>query len=365
MIDCPSPQALSDAAYHAMFSRKVLESRVPISGSIALTDRCNFRCVHCYVGTPTDSVGELTTPQWLALLDEITAAGCLYLVLTGGEPLLHPDFQTIYTHAKTCGLLTTVFTNGSLITPGVIELFCDLPPADIEISLYGLSDSTYQDITGQRGAYARCMRGIGLLHDAGIPFHLKTILMAGNIEEFRDIREFAKRYDADFRFDAAIFPRLDGDPAPLAQRVDPAVAIELELEEPDMVTRWLKYLGSHGAFKPSDKLYQCGTGLTSFHISPTGILQPCALVDRVVYDLTGGSFRDGWKALAAIRELQVDKGSECAQCSNQPLCGLCPAFFRLEHGSEAIKSEFLCAMGHHRAARILDVNSGGSSVREQ
>ena len=79
----------------------------------------------------------MNTARVLSVIDEITEAGCLSLLITGGEPLLRHDFSEIYRHAKKSGLLVTVFTNGTLITPAVIELFADLPPQIVEISLYG------------------------------------------------------------------------------------------------------------------------------------------------------------------------------------------------------------------------------------
>lgn len=347
-----------------MISRKMEERRIPFSGSLALTNRCNLRCVHCYLGPGTESAGELSTEKWLSVIDEITEAGCLDLLITGGEPLLRRDFADIYRHAKYSGLLTTVFTNGTLISPGIIELFSDLPPSDVEISLYGTTEKTYRKITGQVGAFEKVRRGIELLQAAGICFNLKTVLMTDNLHEFDDIKDFAAGCGVGFRFDAAIFPRLDGNKKPLAQRVAPEQAVDLELEDPETVASWCSLLEKQQRYIPSDKLYKCGTGLTSFHVDPLGNVQPCELVDRITFSLVDRPFQKGWdEVIPRIREIRVDKSDECAQCEKQALCGLCPAFFRLENGSEEIKSDYLCAMGHHRSKRILALqNRGGSGV---
>ncbi len=366
-MDCPETQWPSNAAYYEMFSRKLDERRIPASGSIALTDRCNLRCIHCYVGSAQQTAGstyELTTDQWISIIDEITRSGCLHLLLTGGEPLLRRDFTTLYTHAKMSGLITSVFTNGTRLTPAIIELFSDLPPGGLEISVYGASENTYRTITGISGAYEKCLQGIEYLHAAGIDFSLKTILMSANLEEFSAIKAIAEKFDVDFRFDAAIFPCLDGNTGPLAFRVDPEKAIDLELEDPEMITRWREYLDRQGTLISSDRLYNCGTGLTSFHVDSRGNLQPCVLVDRVKYNLLEGSFQEGWhNVIPRIREIPVDKATECAQCEERLLCGLCPAFFKLENGSEEIKSDYLCAMGQHRYRTIMGSEpTGGHNV---
>lgn len=369
-MDCPETKTLANGNFTRTFSRKLEARRIPISGSIALTNRCNLRCVHCYLGGEAPSFRgghgkELSAKKWMSIIDEIAAAGCLYLLFTGGEPLLRNDFKQIYSHAKQAGILTSVFTNGTRFTPATIELFRDLPPHELEISLYGMSASTYQTIADSSGGYAKCRSGIEQLHAAGIKFSLKTILMAENQHEFHAIKDLARRYNADFRFDAAIFPCLDGNQAPLAHRVAAEKAVDLELEDPAMLDRWRDYLERHGDLMAFDKLYNCGTGLTSFHIDATGNLMPCVLVDTVTYNLSDGSFQTGWQeVIPRIREIRVDKEVECAQCDKRLLCGLCPAFFNLENGSAETKSDYLCAMGYHRFSTIFGLQpTGGHDVQ--
>ena len=126
-MDCAQTEWLSDKEYLRQFGKKVTEQRIPLSGSIDLTHRCNLRCIHCYLGNKEVINGkreeELSTTQWISIIDQITDAGCLYLLITGGEPLLRKDFGAIYRHAKTKGLMVTVFTNGTLITDDLLDLF--------------------------------------------------------------------------------------------------------------------------------------------------------------------------------------------------------------------------------------------------
>ncbi len=131
-------------------------------------------------------------------------------------------------HAKTNGLLVTVFTNGTLITDEIIQLFKDLPPQSVEISLYGATAPTYEKITGIKGSYKQCRNGIKNLLDHNINVKLKTILMTLNLHEFYDIENIAKNYGVNFRFDPAIFPCFNGNKAPVLLRVDPEEVVEKE-----------------------------------------------------------------------------------------------------------------------------------------
>jgi len=89
-------------------------SRVPLSGTIELTQRCNHQCVHCYNNlfiTDQDArQRELAYDDWRHVIDEIAAAGCLWLLMTGGEIFLRNDFLDIYTYARQKGLLISLFT---------------------------------------------------------------------------------------------------------------------------------------------------------------------------------------------------------------------------------------------------------------
>ena len=86
--------------------------RAPISGTFELTMRCNLDCVHCYGRLPVDDeqsqCRELCFSEVCALLDDAAQAGCLWLLFTGGEPLVRPDFVDIYTYAKEKGFLITL-----------------------------------------------------------------------------------------------------------------------------------------------------------------------------------------------------------------------------------------------------------------
>jgi radical SAM protein with 4Fe4S-binding SPASM domain len=361
-MECTQTDWLSDKEYLQQFNRKVAEQRVPFYGSIDLTHRCNLRCVHCYLGDKAsvreNYNQELGTAQWISIIDEIAEAGCLNLLITGGEPLLRKDFKHIYRHAKTKGLLVTVFTNGTMITKGILELFQDLPPRAVEISLYGATAPTYEKITGIKGSFERCLKGIQSLLGHRINLKLKTMLMTLNRHEFYDIETMAKEYGVKFRFDAAIFPCMDGDKSPLGLRVSPEEAIEKEFSDRDRSRQWKVFFERMQGFSLPDTLYNCGTGLTSFHIDPYGHLQPCLMVANLRYDLLDGSFMEGWgDVIPSIRDRKVGADYTCNKCDKMTLCGFCPGFFELENGAEDIYSEYLCALGRCRFEAIDRVKS--------
>ena len=205
-------ETLSYAEWSLGLHERVVAQRVPISGSIEVTKRCNLTCVHCYNNLPLSDEGahrtELAYGDHCRMLDEMAAAGCLWLLYTGGEILVRKDFLDIYDYAKKTGFLITLFTNATRITPAVAEHLATWSPFSIEISLYGRTAATHDRVTGVAGSFARTMRGVRLLMDVGLPPVLKTMVLKPNAHEIWDMKRFVEEeLGLEFRFDAMINPR--------------------------------------------------------------------------------------------------------------------------------------------------------------
>lgn len=246
-MDCTDLAELSNADVLNRLSRQAVKAGIPLSASMELTERCNLHCVHCYLGDQDalrqNRARELNTAQWLKVIDQIADLGCLYLLITGGDPLIRKDFAEIYTHARRRGLLVTVFTNGTLVTDAMVELFRELPPFVIEVTLYGATQATYEAITGVPGSYARCLAGFEKLRALGLDARLKTILMKPNQQEFQQIADFCRAHShrGKFRFDFEIQGCLDGEKGPIALRLDPEEAVRVEFTQPDRAATWRDY----------------------------------------------------------------------------------------------------------------------------
>jgi MoaA/NifB/PqqE/SkfB family radical SAM enzyme len=100
---------------------------------------------------------ELSYEEHCRILDEIADAGCLWLLYSGGEIFARGDFLEIYTYAKKKGLLITLFTNGTMITPKIADYLLEWRPFSIEVTLYGHTKGTYERLTGIPGSYEKCM----------------------------------------------------------------------------------------------------------------------------------------------------------------------------------------------------------------
>jgi radical SAM protein with 4Fe4S-binding SPASM domain len=333
--------------------------RVPLAGTIELTRRCNNRCRHCYNNLPASDpqalADELRADELIRILDEAAAAGCVWLLLTGGEIFLRPDFRKIYTHAKQKGLLVTLFTNGTLITPELADFLAIQRPFSIEITLYGATRKTYERVTGTPGSFGQCLRGIGHLRERGLPLKLKATLSTLNRHEIEAMKRFAENdLGLPFRFDALLNARCDLSPGPLDVRLSPEAVVQLDLADPERAEAlrdFARRRPGHGAGgKKGASLYPCSGGAHSFAIDPRGRLRACAISPGEGFDLRSGSFQEGWgRFLARLRERTIDRDTKCLMCTLPELCGMCPANGELECGDPQQPVDFLCRVAHLRA----------------
>ncbi len=367
---CDQDQGRVARAFLKRFSSKVLKARIPLIGGIELTSRCNLNCVHCYVSSDDrknrKKQPELSTRQWMDLIDQFAEAGCLYLLFTGGETLLRTDFSEIYTHACQKGILVTIFTNGTLLSETIIDTFNAYPPHCLEISLYGRTAGTYEKITGVPGSFEKCMRGIYQIKEHGFNLKLKTMLLTLNSHELEDMQLFASDMGVPFRYDALISPRLDGNLAPLKYRVPVNVVAEKESFDRQKINQYGDLYERINALTMSEDLYVCGAGQNLFHVDSAAILKPCFMVPGIECDLTKNNFSGAWysKRFIDFRK-QGEAPQSCKACDKKPLCGYCPGFFKLETGSEQIPSVFLCEIGELRKQMVLNLKETESVLNQR
>ena len=205
---------IPEVAFSELWRRFDIEARrIPIEGTLETTFRCNLGCVHCYVNEPVGNFAirdrELPLERLKTLIDEAVDAGCLNLLLTGGEVLVRPDFSELYLYAIRKGLLVTVFSNGTLITDAIADLFDAYRPAAVEITLYGMTKQTYERVTRVPGSYEKCLAGIERLVTRGVPLKLKTMALSWNQHEVEAMQAYAKSRGLDFIFDGLLNPRVD------------------------------------------------------------------------------------------------------------------------------------------------------------
>lgn len=342
----------------------IAENRVPFEGTLETTFRCNLNCVHCYVnkpaGDPEEKRRELSTDRLKRLVDEIVAEGGFDVLFTGGEVLVRSDFEDVYLHALRSGLRVTIFTNATMITDRIADLFDANRPAQIEISLYGMTRETYERVTRVPGSFDKCLAGIERLRVRGIPFKIKTMVLAWNQHEVSAMRDFAHSLGTTFRHDSMLNPRVDcGANRNPELQVSAEQALAIDVGDERTRAKLERAFAAVGSAEPSGQVYECGAGQIGFTVDPYGELQLCQLSRKNSYDLKAGTFSSGWREfLPRARSREWQSQSLCRTCSLRSGCASCPGAAEMENGDpESIVRQF-CEITHLRAHAVMGDESG-------
>ena len=344
------------------FSLKIHEladhQRLPLAGSLELTFACNFRCIHCYCVNERPH-RELSLAEIRGLLDQMAEEGCLWMLLTGGEPLLRRDFPDIYRYARQKGLLTTVFTNGSLVSEEIAELLGSLKPFVVEVSLYGFSPESYRVMTGRAEHFEQVLQGIERLLQRGVPLKLKSMIVKQNLQDLPRLREYAESRGLNYRFDPVLNPTLSGSTAPEDLMLTPEEIVRLDLEDAERLKGWREFCDKFTFASDNGRLYKCGAGQWGFHVDPEGKLSLCMFARQQHYDLRRGTFREAfYDFLPKVLGQKETRVTKCGSCAIRNMCGQCPGWAHLHCGDQEEPVEYLCRIAHARAAAFGIATTG-------
>ena len=336
------------------------DKRMPVEVSLEVTRRCPLECQHCYnnlaMGDLAARNRELSKEEYAAILTELADMGVIWLLFTGGEIFARKDFLDIYTCAKQKGFLITLFTNGILINEKIADYLREFPPFAIEITLYGRTKETYEALTQQPGSFERCIRGIRLLTERGLPLKLKTVGTKVNRHEVMGMKEFVEQdLGLQFKFDSLINPRIDCSQAPLNVRLSPEEVVALDMHWPQIAAEHRKNLEEaiHSPHSRGSTVYSCGGGVKAFAVDPYGHMSICVISHQDTYDIRQGSVREGWEQfLLKVRQRKRTQLTKCTDCQIKSVCGMCPANGELENGDPESPVEFLCEVAHLRAMAL-------------
>jgi MoaA/NifB/PqqE/SkfB family radical SAM enzyme len=356
--------------------RLVQMPRLPLHGSLDLTYRCNNTCRHCWLWLPANAPekrDELSFDEIRDVVDQARAMGCREWSISGGEPMLRPDFPEIFdylTRRETRFLGENGFlryslnTNGTLITPEIAQLL--KRKGTKMIALYGATAEVYDVVTRHPGGFEQAMRGFAYLREAGAGFIVQLIPMAANWHQWAQMQALAQSLSPHWRVGAAwLYLSSSGSPhknAEIAvQRLSPRDVIELDKPDPAYGERMAELDACRdpkGFQKPfgsesDDRLFaRCIAGRRDFHIDAYGMMSFCSFIkdSALRYDLRRGTFREAWEEFIPSCADKVHGGEEwrenCGACEKRADCRWCAVYAYLETGRYSARIPYLCAVAN-------------------
>ncbi len=325
------------------FDVDLLSAGYLTGATFELTAFCTLKCPMCYVRLDKERAealgGKLCTgEQWTTLAKQFRDQGGIFLLLTGGEAMLHPDFPQIYSEITRMGLLVTLFTNGTTVDDKMLELLKSRPPAMIGITIYGASEAAYRRFGGREGSFQRAIDGLDrLLTIPNIAIDVRFTACSENYKEYQAVYELVaernKLLSLDFGSCAPVRGahsdarklRLSKDQL---QELNEVLAKEHQGFERNNISDEYPDNKSTEKVNPSDTKTSCGRGLwckggkNNVYIAWDGRMYPC---DMASYPYSF-PLEQGFKEAALDIRHQVDAlllPEKCTTCYNKDLYCTC------------------------------------------
>ncbi len=304
----------------SLFDDFVNRHGIPADFHIDLTDACTERCVHCYV--PKGQKDFLPVDLVEKALVEFRAMNGWSVDLTGGEAMMHPDFERICRKCVALNLNFIILSNMTLCDDKRIAFLKEVAPQFINVSLYSMKPEEHDAITQLAGSWQRTMDAILKCCEAGVPCRIATPLLKENKDALPALRKFADEHRMHLVPAVGLFAQADHGCGNLAH----ACSTD-ELRR--VLTR--DYGLFHKIYEgkmPSCDAKVCDIGVGRLYLNAKGNYYPCdSMHEYVLGNVRGNTVEEIWNGekLNYLRGLKNRDFGVCASCEKRPWCKVCPA----------------------------------------
>lgn len=343
----------SNETYKALKQELTLWAKLdqfPLYATMELTPYCNLKCPMCYVRLDPIAAAKqgrmMSGKQWLEIARQARDMGLFYATLTGGEPLMHPDFWEIYEGMREMGILVSIYTNGCLIDEKVVERFKANPPLNIKMSIYGASDETYETMCGVKNGFTKAARAIDLMKEAGLTFYCTSTIVHENLHDVAAMYLFAHQKGIKFFHTSAVTNSArDALSTPNQSKLQ-------VFEQNWTLEKLEKEMHPNRDMAP---FALCPGHTIAFFMTWHGHMQFCSFVNQPYAQI--GEEIDmpaAWKKVLE-QAAAVTIPEECATCEHYMFCKRCPGLLASESGDPSKAHPAFCqqAADFHRVYDTL------------
>lgn len=367
------------------------ETFEPLTANFELTPLCNLHCDMCFVRLTRQQVDERgglhDANSWLDIARQLQQMGTLFILLTGGEPMLHPEFQRIYTTLRSMGFIITLNTNGTMITEEMCRDTFREKPRRVNVTLYGSSADTYGRLCHNREGYERTVSALRLLRKYDIDTKLNLSMVRENSDDYDDIMALAHELDIPVVSNSYMFPvqrTLCGRathvvesrlPAQEAARLENLYLRYKQGAEYTDHSKQAVFKALNGTPSAEGTTLSCRAGRSSMWVTWQHHITPCAMMDTPCIDLSTGAtqhldttafnrksgeaeasaqpesttlppgdLKAAWEWIIATCQ-QFPAIEECKGCRLHHICQVCYAA-ALHELKECGSVNYLCDMAH-------------------
>lgn len=300
-----------------------------LSFQIELTSKCNERCIHCYI-PHEDKLYNIDDNLYYSVIKQLKDIGIISISLSGGEPMLHPNFLEFLKYAQDSDFYVKVFTNLTLLNEEIIKLMQN-NRTSVYVSLYSMNEINHDAITQMKGSFNKTKSNILKLIENNIPVYINCPIMDYNKNDYNEVYKWAKDLNLEVRVDYDIMARCDLTTDNLEHRLKTEEMENIIINILDNNKENQKQTVSKELNK--DKEYTsdrdlCGACITSCCIDAKGNVYPCTGWNYNCGNLNETSLKDIWEKspqMLYIRSLNRKDFKECIDCKDIDYCFMCMA----------------------------------------
>lgn len=304
-----------------------------------LTDRCNMSCLHCGSSCSTGNQMILPVKDIEKVLDETAErydAGKIMVCLTGGEPMLHPDFYKIANLIQEKGFLWGMTTNGSLIDDAAACALAEAGLGSVSVSLDGFAED-HDFLRNRKGAFEMAVHGIRSLQKCGKYrgiLQVTTVVHRKNIGRLEEMYGYLKKMGITHWRLTNMDPigRAEDHSDLLLDRKGFLTLLSFIREKRFCITDNMEvtfgcahYLTPQWEKMVRDHYFLCGAGINIAGVLCNGDIYSCFDIERrpelVQGNVKKDNFCDVWEN--RFHEYRRDRTSSCEMCRNCPESFLC------------------------------------------
>ena len=322
----------------------VTHTPIPHAVSWNLTQRCNLRCSHCYLDAEQRAdvqSAELTAEECGRVVDELAKLNPgMVLILTGGEPLLHPELEAIVERAAGAGMTPVLGSNGTLIRADRATQLRDAGLAGWGVSIDSTVPEKHDRLRGVPGAWKRALDGLGVLRELGIPFVVQPSVFSWNRHELEALAHKALELGAstvNFYFlvctgrgqqvtdlSAESYEEALRELARLQRKLEGRIMLNAKC-----APHQKRVVHQEDAASVFAAGYEggCPAATNYFRIDPRGDVSPCPYIPSRGASIRTLSLGEIWSRDDQLCELRDRSrlGGRCGGCEYREICGGCRA----------------------------------------